>query len=246
MERDPYEVLGISRGATKDEIKRAYRKMAKEYHPDLHPDDPKAAEKMHEINQAYERLTNPEKYAQEQRSSGPYGYGGGSGYGGSQYGGAQGNAGGYSQQRYGGGNGQAYWGFDFDDLFGNGARYGQPQRPEPQVGDIEAFRRAITCINQRQYQEAINLLLYVESRDRNARWYYLSALANYGANNTVVALQQIQTALQMEPGNQVYIQAMQSMKSAGYQYSQGRQEYSSYSGCCQELCMMQMCCMCCC
>ena len=46
MAINPYEVLGINPGATKDEIKSAYRKMAKKYHPDLHPDDPKAAEKM--------------------------------------------------------------------------------------------------------------------------------------------------------------------------------------------------------
>lgn len=61
MAINPYEVLGINPGATKDEIKSAYRKMAKKYHPDLHPDDPKAAEKMNEVNQAYDMLMNPEK-----------------------------------------------------------------------------------------------------------------------------------------------------------------------------------------
>ena len=47
--RDYYEVLGISKNATEDEIKKAYRKMAKQYHPDLHPDDPDAAEKFKEV-----------------------------------------------------------------------------------------------------------------------------------------------------------------------------------------------------
>ena len=64
---DPYKVLGISEGATKEEIKKAYRKKAKEYHPDLHPDDPEAAQKMNEVNEAYDMLNNPEKY---QRQSG--------------------------------------------------------------------------------------------------------------------------------------------------------------------------------
>ena len=62
MEKDPYEVLGISPGAAKEEIKKAYRKKAKQYHPDLHPGDEQAAEKMNEINIAYDRLSNPVKY----------------------------------------------------------------------------------------------------------------------------------------------------------------------------------------
>ena len=59
MVDDPYKVLGVSRDASKDEIKRAYRAKAKEYHPDLHPDDPLAADKMNEINEAYDMLNNP-------------------------------------------------------------------------------------------------------------------------------------------------------------------------------------------
>ena len=76
MAINPYEVLGINPGATKDEIKSAYRKMAKKYHPDLHPDDPKAAEKMKEVNQAYDMLMNPEKYRNPQ-AGGAYSASGG-------------------------------------------------------------------------------------------------------------------------------------------------------------------------
>lgn len=58
MARDPFEVLGIRRDASDDEIKSAYRKLAKKYHPDLNPGDETAAQKMHEVNEAYDRIRN--------------------------------------------------------------------------------------------------------------------------------------------------------------------------------------------
>lgn len=61
MRKDYYEILGVDRNATPEEIKRAYRKLVKKYHPDLHKDDPEAAKKMAEINEAYEVLSDPEK-----------------------------------------------------------------------------------------------------------------------------------------------------------------------------------------
>ena len=61
--RDYYEVLGIQKGATDEEIKKAYRKKARECHPDLHPDDPSYVEKFQEVNEAHEVLSDPEKRA---------------------------------------------------------------------------------------------------------------------------------------------------------------------------------------
>ena len=59
--RDYYEVLGVQKGASEDEIKKAYRKVAKQYHPDLHPGDKEAEAKFKEAGEAYEVLSNPEK-----------------------------------------------------------------------------------------------------------------------------------------------------------------------------------------
>ncbi len=61
--RDYYEVLGIEKGASEEEIKKAYRKKARECHPDLHPDDPSYVEKFQEVNEANEILSDPEKRA---------------------------------------------------------------------------------------------------------------------------------------------------------------------------------------
>ena len=63
---DPYKVLGVSPDASDEEIKRAYRNLAKKYHPDLNPGDQEAARKMQRINAAYEQIKNPEAFRQSQ------------------------------------------------------------------------------------------------------------------------------------------------------------------------------------
>lgn len=83
--RDYYEVLGVSKTATPEEIKKAYRKKAIQYHPDKNPGDKEAEEKFKEAAEAYDVLSDSEKrakYDQFGHSMGPQGFGGGGGYGG--------------------------------------------------------------------------------------------------------------------------------------------------------------------
>jgi DnaJ-class molecular chaperone len=142
--RDPYDVLGVAKTATASEIKKAFRHLAKKYHPDQNKNDPKAKEKFAEANSAYEILGDEKKKGQfdrgeidaegKPRFTGFEGFG--AGPGGFSRGGQRGPGGTehYEFHFGGGGPGQGA-GFDpsdiFSDLFGAGARRGRaPRRGE--------------------------------------------------------------------------------------------------------------------
>ena len=115
---DPYSTLGVKRTATQEEIKKAYRKLARELHPDVNPDNPQAAEKFKDVTAAYDLLSDPTKRARfdngEIDSSGNERAG---------FGFNQGGEGAWQKRAYStGGGAGGFGGFDFSDLFGGGGR----------------------------------------------------------------------------------------------------------------------------
>lgn len=241
-----------------DEVKKAYRKKARENHPDLNPDDPKAEERMNQVNEAYDRIMNPEKFAASDARKRGYsggsgaGYGGGSGAGAGYGGGSAGyGAGGYGGSGQGsqgaggygtGGQGSGPYGqgqdpyvwttVDFEDFFGGGWGAQQtPIRPEASASDSPEFRQAINSINIGNYKDAIYILQQVPSTGRNARWYYLFAVANNGAGNVVAAHDNIGKARQMDPSNVEYQRAENQFNRRAQTYTQqGEGRGFTYSG----------------
>ena len=192
---DPYKVLGVSPDASDDEIKQAYRRLAKKYHPDLNPGDEEAAKKMQQINAAYEQIKNPEK---------------------AQFSGGQSNSGGYGYDPFGG-----YQRSDTDQDTGD--RYQQS---------------AYQYIRYRRYQEALNAL--ANSANKDARWYFLSALANDGLGNQVTALEHMRRAVSMDPDNMEYLQILQQMANGGSTYRRTAGNYRGFAmggSPCSSLCL---------
>ena len=168
--RDPYTVLGVSPNASDQEVKRAYRELARKYHPDNYVDNPLAdlaEEKMKEINEAYEAI-------QKQRSGG----------------------GGYQQQSSGG--------------------YHQQQQYSSSSSNNPTFARVRSMINLGDLNAAERLLQEVPQR--SGEWYFLMGSIAYRRGWLDEAMQNYNLAVQMEPGNMEYRQALAMMQRGGQAY----------------------------
>ncbi|WP_379548583.1 DnaJ C-terminal domain-containing protein [Qipengyuania sp. DSG2-2] len=165
---DPYATLGVSRTASEKDIKSAYRKLAKELHPDTNRDNPAAADRFGKVTQAYDLLSDKDKRAQFDRGeidgdgNPTHPFGGGGFGGGNSGGGYRSQQGGFRAEDFQGfGGGEADLGDIFEGLFGGGARggggspFGRRSPPPPQKGaDINyrlrvPFTDAATRADQR-------------------------------------------------------------------------------------------------
>lgn len=245
--RDPYEVLGVPHGASDDEIKSAYRKLAKKYHPDLNDGSAEAEAKMKEVNEAYTLLI---KHKDQYQSGSQSGYGS-QGYSGQSYGGysGQGYGGqGYGSQGYGNRGGFDFggFGFDFEDLFGGGQRRNY-QTSSYTENDPE-LKSAAQAVLSGRYQEALNLLTGVQNR--KAAWYYWNARANMGLGNRIAALNNARTASNMAPDEPAFRELLAQLNAGGQAYGQrGAQGgFGSYlcANPCLTLIAANLLCNCCC
>ena len=167
MNKDLYQVLGVAKSATEAEIKSAYRKLARKYHPDLNKDNKEAAEKFKEISCAYDILGDKEKRRKYHNNEidcdgKPTGFG--AGFGGGETGGFHS----YSGNPFGGGFSSQSGGFDFSSIFGEdifsafgaggqGSPFGRSQRRAAKGNDINYTMRIDFLSAARGAEKTVNI-----------------------------------------------------------------------------------------
>ena len=216
MVKDPYQVLGVSPDASDEEIKKAYRDLTKKYHPDLNPGDASAAEKMHDVNAAYDAIKNGTAQQQTwdggaaQQAYGPYGWAGFNGAG----------------------------GFNPYTWYQEQARQQQPR-------ERSEYTAARNFIRNRMYKEALTALSGVPFAERDGRWYYLSGVSKMYQGNKIAALEDARRAVEMDPDCTEYQQLLQQLESGGDFYNNYSMDYRgglNMDRLCFTLCASQLCC----
>ena len=230
MPNDPFTVLGVSSSATEDEIKAAYRKLAKKYHPDLNPGDKAAEQKMREVNEAYTRALQIRKTGQDPYHN-PFGSGStsSSGYynpfGQNTWGNTDSQDGDYSRNNYGGygnqgGNPFGDFGFDPFSAFFGGQQSSQQTRYRSRTYANPELKTAESHVLSNRFNEAINLLNRIPTHD--ADWHALYARADLGLGNRISALDHARAAVRMAPDDDDFRSLLNSVEAGRQTYRQAR------------------------
>ena len=215
MNKNPYDVLGVPSTASDDEIKKAYRDLTRRYHPDANVNNPLAdlaEEKFKEVQEAYDLVM-------KDRANGGYNYGGNNS----------------SSYNYGYGNNRQnnsynYVGYSYNNGGYNNNSYNQNSGySQQQAVEMQAV---MNFINNRRFHDALNVLGRMSNR--NAYWYYLSAIANNGIGNNIVARDHAAQACNMEPNNVQYRQLLTQLSWNTQRYQGG--PYGGRYGGSQESC----------
>ena len=167
---NPYEVLGVSRNASLDEIKKAYRELSRKYHPDSYVGNPLsslAEEKFEQVQEAYDAIMK--------EKNGDYNYA-------SNY-----NNNGYNN------------------------------------GDSGEMAEVYNLLGRRSYSQALRLLDSMPNR--NAKWYYYSAIAQVGLGNNLRGMEYARMAVSMEPNNVEYQNLVNRLSFQGNRYGEVRNVY---------------------
>ena len=167
---NPYEVLGVSRNASLDEIKKAYRELSRKYHPDSYVGNPLsslAEEKFEQVQEAYDAIMK--------EKNGDYNYA-------SNY-----NNNGYNN------------------------------------GDSGEMAEVYNLLGRRSYSQALRLIDSMPNR--NAKWYYYSAIAQVGLGNNLRGMEYARMAVSMEPNNREYQNLVNRLSFQGNRYGEVRNVY---------------------
>ena len=167
---NPYEVLGVSRNASIDEIKKAYKELSRKYHPDSYVGNPLsslAVEKFKQVQEAYDAIMKEK-------------------------------------------NGD----FNYTDNYNNSGYYN---------GESGEMAEVYNLLGRRAYSQALSLLDSMPNR--NAKWYYYSAIAQVGLGNNLRGMEYARMAVSMEPNNIEYQNLVNRLSFQGNRYGEVRNVY---------------------